>query len=127
MAGSTPRVAVVGNPNELGSGYGHLQAINPAAFAAPAVGTLGTPTKFLVRGPGPHNFDISVVRIFPIREKLRLEFRAEMYNALNHTQFSALNQTAQFSAAGVQTNAQFGQFTAARNPRIMQWAMRLRF
>ena len=121
------RINVIGDPNQVGSGYGPLQAINPTVFAAPAVGTLGNPSKYLIRGPGPENFDISMVKIIPMREKVQLQLRVEMYNAFNHTQFSALNQTAQFNAAGVQTNTQFGQYTAARPPRIMQWALRLRF
>ena len=93
----------------------------------PAVGTLGDPSKTLIRGPGIENWDISLVKGIPIRERVQMQLRVEMYNAFNHTQFSALNQTAQFNAAGAQTNAQFGQYTAAQNPRIMQWALRLRF
>ena len=121
------RINVLGNPYDLGSGYGPLQAINPTVFGPPAVGTLGVASKTLVRGPGIENFDISLVKGIPIREKFQMQLRVEMYNAFNHTQFSALNQTANFNAAGAQTNAQFGQYTAARNPRIMQWALRLRF
>jgi hypothetical protein len=50
-----------------------------------------------------------------------------MYNAFNHTQFSGLDTTARFDGTGKQVNTQFGQFTAARNPRIMQFALRLNF
>jgi hypothetical protein len=121
------RINVFGDPYNLGSGYGPLQAINPTVFGAPAVGTLGDPSKTLIRGPGINNWDISFVKGFPVREKFQMQLRVEMYNAFNHTQFSTLNQTANFSATGAQTNAQFGQYTAARNPRIMQWALRLRF
>ena len=121
------RINVIGDPNQVGSGFGPLQAINPKVFAPPAVGTLGDPSKTLIRGPGIEDWDVSLVKGMPIHERAQLQLRVEMYNAFNHTQFSALNQTAQFNAAGAQTNAQFGQYTAARNPRIMQWALRLRF
>jgi hypothetical protein len=123
----SPRIAVNGNPYQLGSGYGPLQAINPAVFSLPAVGTVGDPSKFTFRGPGLNNWDISLAKGIPIRERLQMQLRVEMYNAFNHTQFSAISTTANFNAAGVQTNAQFGQYTAAQNPRILQWAVRLQF
>jgi hypothetical protein len=91
------------------------------------VGTLGNPSKDLIRGPGLNNWDISLVKGIPIWERIHLQFRVEMYNFFNHPQFSTVNTTAQFNAAGAQTNAQFGQYTAAQNPRIMQWAVRLEF
>jgi hypothetical protein len=106
---------------------GNLQAFNPAAFSLPAVGTLGDPSKVLVRGPGINNWDISLVKSLGIFERLNLQFRAELYNAFNHTQFSSINTTALFNAAGNQVNGQFGQYTAAQNPRIIQLAVRLQF
>jgi hypothetical protein len=45
----------------------------------------------------------------------------------NHTQFSSFDATARFDANGNQVNAQFGQYTAARDPRILQLAVRLQF
>ena len=121
------RVDVTGNPYQLGSGYGALQAFNPTVFALPAVGTLGDPSKNLVRGPGIENWNISLVKGIPVWERVHMQFRLEMYNAFNHTQFSTMNTTATFNAAGAQTNTQFGQYTAARDPRIMQWAVRVQF
>jgi hypothetical protein len=73
------------------------------------------------------NWDISIVKNILLREKLRLQLRVEMCHALNHTQFSTINTTAQFNTAGAQTNTQFGQYTAAQNPRILQWAVRVEF
>lgn len=123
----TPRIGVNGNPYQLESGAGPLQAFNPTVFSLPAVGTLGDPSKVLVRGPGLNNWDISLVKGIPVWERVHLQFRAELYNAFNHTQFSAINTTALFNAAGAQTNGQFGQYTAAQNPRIIQLAVRLQF
>jgi hypothetical protein len=120
------RIDVIGNPNQF-SGYGPLQAFNPTVFSLPAVGTLGNPSRNLIRGPGLNDWDISLVKAIPIWERVHLQFRVEMYNAFNHTQFSAINTTALFNAAGAQTNAQFGQYTAAQNPRVLQWALRLEF
>ena len=62
-----------------------------------------------------------------IREKVALQFRWEMFNAFNHTQFSGVDSGARFDAAGNQTNANFGAFNAARNARIMAFSLRLAF
>jgi len=55
------------------------------------------------------------------------QFRAEFYNAFNHTQFSGMNNTARFDATGAQVNANFGAFTGARDPRRIQFSLRLMF
>ncbi|MEP7365071.1 MAG: TonB-dependent receptor [Acidobacteriota bacterium] len=100
---------------------------NTAAFGLPAVGTFGTSARSVLRGPGINNFDIAVFKNFPIHEKIRLQFRSEMYNVFNHTQFSNVDTTARFDAQGRQVNAQFGQFTAARDPRQIQFSLRFYF
>jgi len=81
----------------------------------------------VIRGPGINNWDVAVFKNFPIREQFRLQFRWETYNTLNHTQFSGLDNAARFDAQGNQVNARLGEFTAARPPRIMQFALRLYF
>jgi hypothetical protein len=53
--------------------------------------------------------------------------RLETYNAFNHTQFSALNTTAQFNTLGQQVNTAFLLPTTARPPRIVQVALRISF
>jgi hypothetical protein len=69
-----------------------------------------------------------VFKNFKVREKVKAQFRAEAYNAFNHTQFSTVNTGAKWNyTTGVQTGTQFGQITAARDPRVMQFAMRLTF
>jgi hypothetical protein len=96
-------------------------------FAMPAKGTIGNAAKTLIRGPGVNNFDTAVFKNFPVTERMRMQFRWEMYNAFNHTQFSGLNATAKFDTAGNQINSSFGMFTSARDPRIMQFALRFYF
>ena len=66
-------------------------------------------------------------RLIPIWERVRVQFRSEFYNAFNHTQFSNFNTTARFDVSGNQVNGQFGQYTAARNPRLIQLALKVRF
>jgi hypothetical protein len=58
---------------------------------------------------------------------MRLIFRAEAYNTFNHTQFDSVHTTNTFNAAGVNTRTSSGQLTGSREPRVMQFALRLAF
>jgi Outer membrane receptor proteins, mostly Fe transport len=84
-------------------------------------------TRDAFRGPGINNWELTFFKTIPVREKINFQIRWEMYNAFNHTQFSDVDTTARFDAAGRQTNTQFGQITAARNPRIQQASLRFSF
>jgi len=83
--------------------------------------------NYQFRLPGINNWDISFFKNFPVGEDKKFQLRWEMYNALNHTQFSGVNNTARFNPAGEQTNAQFGRVTSARQERRMQVALRFNF
>ena len=101
---------------------------NTAAFARPVKGTLGNGGYDILRGPGANNWDISLYRRFPLGTEARyLQFRTEFYNAFNHTQFSSFDTTARFNPAGAQVNPQFGAFTTARDPRRIQFALKIVF
>ena len=100
---------------------------NSAAFALPAIGTPGDEATTEFRGPGINDWDTSLFKNFSFRERARFQFRAEAYNVFNHTQFATVNTTAQFNPAGQQVNSALGEVTSARNPRIMQFAVRLFF
>ena len=62
--------------------------LNPAAFALPGNGQFGNCGVGRYHGPGFTNADISLFKIFPIKESMRLEFRTEFFNAFNHANFS---------------------------------------
>ena len=59
-----------------------------------------------------------------IMSKVTTLYRA---GGMHHTQFSAYDSTARFDASGNQINGQFGQFTAARDPRLIQLSVRVQF
>ena len=118
--------------------------VNPAAFAMPAVGTLGNAPKTVYRGPGRNNFDISMFKNFQITERFRAQFRAEAYNIFNHTQYTSVDNTIRFNNTtavvrgtlngvaytadpGAQVPTTFGQFTAAGLARRMQLGLRVDF
>lgn len=123
--GSRPNV--IANPVLPKSQRTFARNFNTAAFVMPAIGTVGNEAKTEIRGPGINNWDMALFKTFSIREKAHIQFRWETYNTFNHTQFLGLNTTARFDPTGAQVNAQFGQFTSARNPRIMQLALRFSF
>lgn len=87
------------------------KGLNPAAFADPPVDPVtGNPTRQgtlrrnALRGFGAAQWDFSVHRDFAIREPLKLQFRAEMFNLLNHPNFGPpLNQ---FGGAGFGLSSQ---------------------
>jgi len=100
---------------------------NPEVFARPAVGDRGNAPKDVVRGPGINNWDLSIFKDFPVKERARFTFRWEMYNAFNHTQFFAIDTATRFDASGRQTNARLGAVISNRDSRRMQGSLRFSF
>ena len=93
--------------------------LNPAAFELPALGTLGNMGSNSVSGPGSFQFDAALSREFRFRETQRLEFRAEAFNVTNGFRMNNPNTS-------LNSNT-FGQVTSAKDPRIMQFALKYFF
>ncbi len=120
IGGAPYRPNLVGNP-AIGGGSRQVW-FNPAAFAQPAPGLFGNAGRNIVRGAGINNTDASLFRNFPGILKVEssgLQIRAEFYNVFNHTNFSSFGTT--FGSPN------FGQATAARDPRTIQLGARLYF
>jgi hypothetical protein len=101
---------------------------DPTVFARPLRGDPGNAPKDVFRGPGINNWDLFLFKEVPIgKETRRLEFRWEMYNVFNHTQFQGVDNNARFDTAGRQVNGRFGQVISARTPRVMQASIRFTF
>src|SRR5262249_50408953 len=65
-------------------GNGSLQNfLNPGAFTAPDLGSLGNMGPYTVRGPSLWSFNLALSRIFNIRESQKIEARYEVYNPTN--------------------------------------------
>ena len=101
----------------------------PAVFQRPIgrgdIGNNCNNAKFIL--PGFNNHDLSVFKTFKFSERKTLMFRWETFNTFNHTQFSTIGTTAQWSATGAQTNATFGKATAARDGRKMMFGLKFQF
>jgi hypothetical protein len=95
------------------------QWFNTAAFAQPAAGALGSLGRNTERGPGVNNLDLALFKNFTIHGEVRLQFRLESFNALNHTQFAGVSTN--------RANANFGVVTSARPARINQLGVKLLF
>jgi hypothetical protein len=93
---------------------------NTNAFAPNQPGQYGTAGRNLFSGPNMVNTNISLVKSFPITERLgELQFRSEFFNALNQVNFGQPD--------GVLVNKTFGRIQTAADPRIVQFALRYRF
>ena len=81
---------------------------NTDAFRAPAPFTFGNSGRHALRSDGVTNFDLSLFRDFPLpgREGMRLQFRAEAFNAFNHADFAIPVQNLSQSNFGVVTATQ---------------------
>ena len=81
------RVDLIPGVNPYGISHafnaGGVTWINPAAFAAPAVGTYGTLPRNYLYGPGYGSVDFSVIKNTKITERVNLQLRAEMFNLFN--------------------------------------------
>jgi hypothetical protein len=119
------RAYLTGNPVLPKSERTFSRNFRTEVVRPPAVGSIGNAARTDLRGPGVNNFDLAVFKSFPVRERLRLQFRAELYNAFNHTQFSSFDRSARFDVDGSQVNSRLGEFTGARQARVIQLNLRI--
>ena len=84
-----------------------------------AIGTFGSSGKNILRGPRYFDTDLGLLKDFGIVERVKLQFRAEFFNAFNNVNFG-LPQNYLGSGAT-------GQITGANSPRILQLALKLAF
>ncbi len=100
------------NPNHL--------FFDPSIFALQALGTVGNAPRAICCGPVISQSDLAILKSTPINERSHFEFRAEFFNAWNHTQF--------FSPDGNPADgSDFGRVKHARDPREIQFALKLVF
>jgi hypothetical protein len=123
--GTTDRPDVISDPNQ-NAPHATAKWFNTAAFQLrPANGAAGATYSFgnagvgIIKSPGFTNVDISIVRSFQRGEKAKLQFRAELFNALNHPNFGYPNVQAD--------NPQFGTISSALDPRQSQFALKIVF
>lgn len=131
-SGTRPTAGNSDRPNMLGSGKVSHPTIgrwfNTSDFAFQPAGTIGSEHRNQLFGPGLQRVDLSLFKNFDLYESLKLEFRTEAFNVLNTAQF--VNPNASLSLSGGAPVSTFGTITStanAYNPRLIQFAARLKF
>lgn len=95
-------------------------------FTAPCLGCVGNLGRNTFVGPGYWAVDTSIFKNFRLSDRFRLQFRAEAFNVLNHTNFQlgGANGPTGFNNLN---NPQFGQASGTFNPRQLQFGLKLSF
>jgi len=135
------RIVVTCDPGSGSSGDPYAQLTNPQCFAPPQPGSQGNESsRFFLHGPSTNNLDLSLSKIIPVG-RVKMEVRLDAFNALNHTQFTGVNNTVNFASltdhtitnlpynsAGQLVNINgFGTVSGVANPRTLQLVARLTF
>jgi hypothetical protein len=100
--------------------------LNPAAFSMPAAGSFGNLGRNTIFGPSFKQIDFSLLKDMKIRERFKLEYRAEFFNIFNHPNFDQPNTTFGTSNFGKIFNT-FGRTLGLGTSRQIQMALRLTF
>ena len=116
-AGPAQRPNVSADPNN--GPHTPQQWFDTSVFSLPALYSFGNAPRNAVIGPGLEEFDFSLQKDIVLREPLRLQFRAEAYNLLNHPNFNIPNRIA--------FTPNFGSISSAQDSRQFQFALKLLF
>ncbi len=129
LQGSSPEITgfyssrpnLVSNPNA--GPHSANQWVSRSAFEqldpVTDAGQFGNEGRNIVRGPGIETVDLSLFKNFALMESARLQFRAEVFNTLNHANLGLPENDLQSPA--------FGQILQAGPPRLMQLALKFLF
>jgi hypothetical protein len=120
------RADYVGGNAILDDANATLQYLNRNAFAQVPLSPVarlpirpGNAGRNALYGPGFWNIDMTLAKGIDITEKMRMQIRAELLNAFNHTAMSGINSNI--------TQAAFGRFTSTRGARLVQIGARFTF
>lgn len=106
---------------------GPTQYFNPEAFVVPYPGTYGNAGRDSLVGPSFANLDTSLRKTTALTERTSVQFRAELFNVLNHTNFGTPNEVV-YSAAGTTPSPTAGVITStASTSRQIQFGVKLLF
>jgi hypothetical protein len=97
------------------------QYFNPGAFAVNAPGTFGNSGRNIFQAPGTDTADIGIDKNWQFHEKYAIQFRWEMFNALNHPSFGIPSNDPSSGNTGQITS------TGVTPPRVMQGALKFTF
>jgi hypothetical protein len=124
LEGTTLGLECPGKPDRVGPFKTHNPRIDgfvfdPTNFTDSQLGQFGNTPRTLCCNPPINNWDIGIFKETAIGEKMRVEFRSEIFNIFNHAQF--------YGVDGGSANPTFGQPQKVRDPRLFQFALKLVF
>jgi len=95
-------------------------SLNPLAFSVPDPGAQGSEGRNDLRGFGLTQVDLSLARIFPVTERLHLQFRTDAFNLFNHPNFA--NPLALIGASPIflSSSSMLNQGLGGLNPLFQQ-------
>jgi hypothetical protein len=101
------------------------------AFGRPPEGNLGNVGKYVLRLPGINQWDLSLFKNIRATERVNVQFRFETFNTFNHTQWAGVNTGLNVPNPGAAvteaTRGSFGEVNATRDPRSIQFGLKLLF
>jgi hypothetical protein len=118
QTGSTlQRPDVEGDPNLPRDQRSPLQWFKTSVFTPNPVGTFGNSGRDIIRGAGFATMDFSLLKNTRLTERFNLQFRAELFNVLNHTNFGP--------PGNFIDGPNFGVVTSSSAAREIQFAVKL--
>jgi hypothetical protein len=135
------RIVLTCDPGRGWSGDPYMQ-LDTSCFAPPQPGSDGAESaRFFVRAPPINNLDLSLSKNFAVVKQVKFEVRLDIFNALNHTQFTGVNATANFASLSDPTITNlpydasgalvrptgFGTINGVAPPRTLQLVTRVTF
>jgi len=115
-----PKVIQTYNTFNYGPVAGHYYLnADQSKFTDPTLGTFATTPRSVCCGPGQNQWDVTFSKRIALSEAKYFQFRADIFNLFNKTQFD--NPDGNFS------NSTFGQVLQARDPREVQFALKFYF
>jgi Carboxypeptidase regulatory-like domain/TonB dependent receptor len=114
---TNPACVAHADPNADLADFGCFQQGN-AVLTPPAALTFGNMRRNIFRGPGFANWDFSVSKLWKLNERVKLQFRGEVFNILNHTNFDGQFLNTDLSSPDILGLTTFTPDVAASNPVI---------
>ncbi len=121
--------AVASRPNSWFDGTGggsstaatspFFRRVGSATIYERGAGRFGNLGRNVFHGPGLNNWDFAAFKRFRVRERHQMQFRAELFNLVNHAQFDNPN--------GSIGSVNFGRVTSTKDPRLVQFSLRYFF
>jgi hypothetical protein len=113
--------------------------LNPAAFALPGAGQFGSLGRGAIRQPRMENIDFAITKNWQVRDRYGIQFRTEMFNVFNHTNFNQFSNNLDYQILlmtpegnpnpnfGQSRNQSFGKAISALRSREIQLGLKFTF